>query len=274
MGPIEFDDVREFDEATYQKVGLVETDAMFVDVYCFEPGQAQVPHVHEGADKVYAILEGTATITLGEDEHEVGAGELVHAPSGLPHGMRNESDERVRALVTMTPPPTVSGGHHHEHVERAARRFAIITVTSSRTEVEDEAGRSIRELLETDEHEVVATDLVEDDVQAIRATLETVADRVDAVILTGGTGITPDDVTIEAVRPLFDKELDGFGEHFRRLSVDEIGSAVVMTRTTAGVVDGTVVFALPGSVNAVELAVREIILREVDHLVDHAIRET
>ena len=87
------------------------------------------------------------------------------------------------------------------------------------------------------------------------------------IVTTGGTGVTPDDVTVEAVGPLFDKELRGFGELFRRYSEAEIGTRVVATRATAGIVDGVPVFCLPGSENAAKLGTGEIVVPEVAHLV-------
>jgi molybdenum cofactor biosynthesis protein B len=95
---------------------------------------------------------------------------------------------------------------------------------------------------------------------------------VDVVVTSGGTGVTPDDVTVEAVRPLVDKTLPGFGELFRRLSYEEIGTKVVGTRTFAGVIGDAVVFCLPGSENAARLGTEEIVLPEASHLVGLARR--
>jgi molybdenum cofactor biosynthesis protein B len=94
--------------------------------------------------------------------------------------------------------------------------------------------------------------------------------RVDAVITCGGTGIGPTDVTIETVQPLLEKELHGFGEIFRRLSYEEIGSAAILTRAIAGVSKGKAVFCIPGSPHAVSLAVEKLILPEAGHIIKHA----
>ena len=97
-------------------------------------------------------------------------------------------------------------------------------------------------------------------------------DDVDVVVTTGGTGVTPDDVTVDAARPLFGKELPGFGELFRRLSAEDIGAKVVGSRATAGVVDDTLVFCLPGSEHATTLGTEDVILPEITHLVGLATR--
>jgi len=157
--------------------------------------------------------------------------------------------------------------HHHHDVETVG--IAVLTVSSSRTLAEDPSGDAIESLVgDSEGAELVARDLVGDSREAIGEAVDGFVDRedIDAVVTTGGTGITPDDVTIETVSERFGKELPGFGELFRRRSEAEIGTMVVGTRATAGVVDGTVVFALPGSENAARLGTRELILPEVGHL--------
>ena len=93
---------------------------------------------------------------------------------------------------------------------------------------------------------------------------------LDVVIFSGGTGITPTDVTIETVSPFFEKTLPGFGEFFRRLSFDHVGSAAVLSRAVAGVVKGKALFCIPGSPDAVHVAVEMLILPESPHIVKHA----
>jgi len=155
---------------------------------------------------------------------------------------------------------------HHAH-DLEGVGTAVVTISSSRTLAEDPAGDTVVAAMEG-LGEVVSRDLVPDDYDRVQSTVKALAGRddVDAVVTTGGTGVTPDDVTVEAVEPLFSKELPGFGELFRVLSYDEIGTKVVGTRATAGVVDGTVVFCLPGSENAAELGAERIIAEEVEHL--------
>lgn len=162
--------------------------------------------------------------------------------------------------------------HHHHDVETVAA--AVVTVSSSRTLEEDPAGAAIVEAFEADGHEVVHRELVNDDFDGVQGTVDNLVRRedVDCVVTTGGTGVTPDDVTVEAVTPLLDKDLPGFGELFRRRSEAEVGSRVVGTRATAGVGEGTPVFCLPGSENAARLG-SEIIVAEVGHLVGLAGRD-
>jgi molybdenum cofactor biosynthesis protein B len=157
-------------------------------------------------------------------------------------------------------------GHHHHDVESLGA--AVVTVSSSRTLDDDPAGDAITAAFEREGHEVVARELVGDAHGAVRDTVDALAASadVDTVVTTGGTGVTPDDVTIEAVSDLFDQELPGFGELFRMLSYDEIGTRIVGTRATAGIVGETPVFCLPGSENAARLGAEAIIVEEAGHL--------
>jgi molybdenum cofactor biosynthesis protein B len=157
--------------------------------------------------------------------------------------------------------------HHHHDVDQVG--VAILTVSSSRSLDDDPAGDVIQNAFEGEGHTVTTRELVRDSYDRVQGGVENLANRrdVDVVVTTGGTGVTPDDVTVEATEPLFDKELPGFGELFRRLSYDEIGTKVVGTRATAGVADGVPVFCLPGSENAARLGSEDVILPEVGHLV-------
>jgi len=122
-------------------------------------------------------------------------------------------------------------------------------------------------------HVVVGRDLLPDDVNAIRRKLLELVQRddVDVIVFTGGTGLTRTDVTIEAVRSLFDKEIEGFGDVFRHFSIQVVGTAAFLTRATGGVIGDKVVFLLPGSPNAVKTGMR-IILAEVPHLL-HLVKQ-
>ncbi|WP_119818704.1 MogA/MoaB family molybdenum cofactor biosynthesis protein [Halalkaliarchaeum desulfuricum] len=163
---------------------------------------------------------------------------------------------------------------HHDHdIETAA--VAILTVSSSRTIDEDPSGEYIASAFEEAGHEVAIRELVPDDFDDVQSAVDRLASRedTDAVVTTGGTGITPDDVTPEAVERLFDKRLPGFGELFRQLSYEEIGTRSIGSRAVAGVDDGTPIFCLPGSENAVRLGIEEIIIPEVGHLAGLAARE-
>ncbi|MFB6105347.1 MAG: molybdenum cofactor biosynthesis protein B [Halobacteriaceae archaeon] len=165
--------------------------------------------------------------------------------------------------------------HPHDHDAPVTLGFGVVTVTSSRSVAEDASGDTIVSLVEAEDHEVVTRELVGDDYDRVQDVVDNLVGRsdVDAVVTTGGTGVTPDDVTVEAVTPLVDKHLPGFGELFRARSREEVGTKVIATRATAGVAEGVPVFCLPGSESAVELGVREVILPEVSHLVALARRE-
>ena len=157
--------------------------------------------------------------------------------------------------------------HDHAHVD-GSMSYAVVTVTSTRTLAEDTAGDAVVAAVKDAGDEVATRELVIDDYDGVQSTVSRIADRDDvtAVVTVGGTGVTPDDVTVEAVRPLFAKELPGFGELFRSLSFESVGTATVATRATAGVVDETPVFCLPGSEDAAELAARRIVVEEAGHL--------
>jgi molybdenum cofactor biosynthesis protein B len=138
--------------------------------------------------------------------------------------------------------------------------------------IEDISGDLIAELLKQHGYTLAFRRVVADDESLIKKELSEALrlQNVDAVILCGGTGISPTDVTIETVKPLLDKELHGFGEIFRWLSYQTIGSAAVMTRAVAGVAGGKGVFCIPGSPQAVRLCLEKLILPEVGHIVFHA----
>lgn len=143
-------------------------------------------------------------------------------------------------------------------------RSGIVTISTSRSIDDDVAGDTITTLLEDNDHEVVDRRLVADDFNTIQTAIEKLLGRDDVqmVITTGGTGVTADDVTIEAVTPLLDKKLPGFGELFRQLSYDDIGTRTLLTRTTAGIANEIPIFCLPGNTDAVRLGVEELILKE------------
>ena len=166
------------------------------------------------------------------------------------------------------------GTDDHHHHDRDHLGVAVLTVSSSRSLDEDPAGDRIVDALESAGHGVTTRDLVPDDYDKVQGTVERFVDRddTDAVVTTGGTGVTPDDVTVEAVEPLLGKELPGFGGLFRRRSYEEIGTMVVATRATAGVADGVPVFCLPGSENAAALGA-ELIVSTAGHLAGLAGRD-
>ena len=153
-------------------------------------------------------------------------------------------------------------------------RCAVLTISDTRTEATDTSGRAIAELLEEAGHAVAARSLVPDDPERIRAAVRELLARPDVqvVLTTGGTGISRRDSTYEVVSGLLEKRLDGFGELFRMLSYTEIGAAAMLTRACAGVAEGRLLVAMPGSEAAVRLAMRRLLLPELGHLVRETAR--
>jgi molybdopterin adenylyltransferase len=153
--------------------------------------------------------------------------------------------------------------------------FALITVSDSRTTEDDVSGRTLADLARGAGHRVESTRIVPDDVAAIRRAVREalILDGVDVVVLTGGTGFSPRDVTLDAVQPLLESPIEGFGELFRMLSWQQVGSAAMLSRAAAGLVAGRAVFLLPGSTKAVSLAMEKLILPEAGHLLGQARRE-
>ena len=149
-----------------------------------------------------------------------------------------------------------------------------MTVSDTRTEETDRGGGAIVELLSQAGHAVAGKTIVPDDPGRVRAAVQAGvgAADVDVVITTGGTGITRRDGTYEVVSVLLDKRIDGFGELFRALSFQEIGPAAMLSRACAGLSGGTIVISLPGSENAVRLAMTKLILPELGHMVREARR--
>ncbi len=161
----------------------------------------------------------------------------------------------------------------HEHKQQAPKKvtIGIITISTTRALANDSSGKWISEQASDEGHEVVHHQVIPDDTEIIASTVKNVIRRQQpqVILMTGGTGITKKDVTIEAVNPMFTKMLTAFGSLFANLSFDEIGSAAFLSRATAGIVDNTVVFCVPGSINACRLACRKLIFPELGHLVKH-----
>jgi molybdenum cofactor biosynthesis protein B len=167
-----------------------------------------------------------------------------------------------------------SKSHHHRRAAPAQVPTAVITVSDTRTLETDTGGARVVELLEGRGHPVVSREIVSDEPEAIVAAVRAVLGRDDAraLILTGGTGVAPRDVTPDAVGPLLERVVPGFGELFRALSYQEIGSAALLSRALAGLVGGCVIFVIPGSRAAVALAMERLILPELGHLAAEAVK--
>ena len=162
----------------------------------------------------------------------------------------------------------------HRREAPASVSVHIVTVSDTRTIETDTSGATIAELLTAAAHTVHGRTLLKDEPADVREAVLAlaVAGGPDVVITTGGTGITARDGTFEAVDAILTKRLPGFGELFRSISYQQIGPAAMLSRATAGLVDRTVVFVLPGSRNAVRLALEELILPEMGHFVREARR--
>jgi molybdenum cofactor biosynthesis protein B len=167
---------------------------------------------------------------------------------------------------------------HKAHAPKALN-FAVFVCSTSRyaamqkgETATDVSGDTIEFLLKGAGHNVLFKRIVSDDKRMIEHAVKSVLDNagVDAAVFCGGTGITPTDVTIETVSPFLEKTLPGFGEIFRRLSYDKVGSAAVMSRAVAGVARGKALFCIPGSPDAVRVSVEQLILPEAPHIVRHA----
>jgi molybdenum cofactor biosynthesis protein B len=169
------------------------------------------------------------------------------------------------------------GGEHaglHRHRAEAAASVPtwVLTVSDTRSLEDDAGGALVAGRLEAAGHTVVGRAVVKDEAAAIERAVREALGRNDvrAVIVTGGTGVAPRDVTPEAVTPLLDRVIPGFGELFRMLSWQEIGSAALLSRARAGLAGGRVVFVLPGSRGALRLALDALILPELGHLAAEA----
>jgi len=159
----------------------------------------------------------------------------------------------------------------HQHREAAPEtvRVAVLTISDTRTPETDTGGDVVEETMRGAGHEVVAREIVRDEATSIRTTLVDLLARsdVDAVVTTGGTGISGRDTTYEVVERMVEKRLDGFGELFRMLSYEEIGAAAVLSRALAGAVGSKFVASLPGSRNAVKLGMEKLLVSEIAHIV-------
>ena len=188
------------------------------------------------------------------DEHQHAAETEEHAHDAHGHG---------EAAAVSSP---------DEHRQAGAQQFptiecAVITVSDSRTELNDKSGAIIQSMLQEAGHEVVGYRLVKNDAQQItQALTHMLAGRARFVMLTGGTGPGTRDITVETVQSLLEKELTGFGELFRILSYEEIGAATILSRATAGRIGNKFVVCCPGSSGAVRLALNEILIPELAHI--------
>jgi molybdopterin adenylyltransferase len=155
------------------------------------------------------------------------------------------------------------------HIQEIPINIGVLVISTSRTEKEDKSGVAIRQLLNEADIQISYSTVIPDQIQAIRFGIIKALETCNCIILTGGTGITKDDCTIEAVEPLLEKHLDGFGELFRMKSYEEVGTRMVLSRAIAGTIGTNLIFCIPGSPNAATLATKEIIIPEIKHLLTH-----
>ena len=174
----------------------------------------------------------------------------------------------------MSEPKPASREHPHRRDATASVPTWIVTVSDTRSIETDTGGALLAELLEDAGHPVAGREIVRDEAAAIRMALDAALarDGVGAVLLTGGTGVAPRDVTPEAVEPRLERVIPGFGELFRMLSYEDVGSAALLSRALGGIAAGRVVLVLPGSRAAIRLAMEKLVLPELGHLAAEAVK--
>lgn len=165
---------------------------------------------------------------------------------------------------------------YQEHKQEAPQSVscAVLTLSDTRTEQGDESGKLIKQKLSENGHRVMAYALLKNEAESLEKKINELLgqEELQVIIACGGTGVGRRDITVETILPILDKKLDGFGELFRSLSYQEIGTASIMSRAIAGVAGGKVILCLPGSLGAARLAMEKIILPEIGHMVREATR--
>jgi molybdenum cofactor biosynthesis protein B len=163
------------------------------------------------------------------------------------------------------------GTHEHKNNAPDKLNIGILSISSTRTLQDDKSGKWIYKRALKEGHQIVCHKVVPDQVELIWDEVNDILTHLSphAILLTGGTGISKKDVTIEAVQPFFQKELTAFGAIFAQLSFEEIDSAAVLSRSTAGIINDTVIFCMPGSIKACKLACKALIFPELGHIIKH-----
>jgi molybdenum cofactor biosynthesis protein B len=177
---------------------------------------------------------------------------------------RTSEKERERAAFSII---SGVGVLEHRRDAPASVRCFVLTISDSRREHNDTSGDAIAAMLKSAGHAVVGRRIVRDDPAMVRGAVRSQESAAEVIITTGGTGITSRDSTYEVIAALLDKQLDGFGELFRMLSYEQIGSAAMLSRACAGTFGRTALFSLPGAEDAVRLAMTKLILPELGHIV-------
>jgi molybdenum cofactor biosynthesis protein B len=165
---------------------------------------------------------------------------------------------------------------YKEHKDKSPKTVtcAVLIISDSRTEDTDESGKLIKQRLSQNGHRVLAYAILKNDADTIREKMEELLgqEELQVIITSGGTGASHRDVTVETVSPILEKKLDGFGELFRSLSYQEIGTASIMSRAIAGIARDKIIICIPGSLGAAELSIDKIILPEIGHMIREATR--
>jgi molybdenum cofactor biosynthesis protein B len=162
----------------------------------------------------------------------------------------------------------------HDLHPKVKANFAIIIVSDTRDQKTDESGKIAKKLITSEGHMVAAFKIIRNNKNLIHSTVKEMLQvpKTNVIVTSGGTGISRRDITVETVSGLLDKRIEGFGELFRRLSYEEVGEAAMISRAIAGAVNGKLVFCLPGSKNAVKLALSKLILPSIGHILWEANR--
>ncbi len=166
------------------------------------------------------------------------------------------------------------GYQEHKHKSPKSVSCAVLSISDTRTEQDDESGRLLRQKLSENGHRVISHCILKNEPDSIEKKIHQLLkeEELQVIIATGGTGVSRRDITIEIIYPILEKKLDGFGELFRFLTYSEIGTGSIMSRAIAGVARGKVILCLPGSPDAINVAMDKIILPEIGHLVREATR--
>ena len=191
---------------------------------------------------------------------------------GIPRGGL-ENHRKTQDTGRGTPDGNMGTEEHRELSQDTPVTCAIVTVSDTRTEATDRSGALIRSMLLDAGHLLGDYRIVPDEFDRITDTVSELAGDVEVILMSGGTGITRRDGTFEAVSSMLEKTLPGFGEIFRMLSYDDVGPASMLSRATAGVIQNTLVFSMPGSTGAVTLAMEKLIVPELSHLAWELVRQ-
>ncbi|HEX8834575.1 MAG TPA: molybdenum cofactor biosynthesis protein B [Abditibacteriaceae bacterium] len=192
------------------------------------------------------------------------------------HPDHQAANQKLDNVLPVNPDRQIGDGHRSDSTEEhrseapASIRCFILTVSDTRTEADDRGGALIKDMLNAAGHTVNGYRIVRDEVDSIARAVDEASHSMgdpECIVVTGGSGIGQRDVSPEALRPLLSKEMPGFGEVFRMLSWEEVGPATMLSRAFAGVMGRTLLFVLPGSTNAVRLAMEKLIVPELGHLV-------